>query len=316
MRVSVVIPLYNMERHVAQTIGTVLSQSFQDFEIVVVDDGSTDGSVRAVEAIRDPRIHLIRQLNGGAASARNAGIATARGEWITFLDSDDIWLPHNLASHFSILDRNPDISWSAGNFLIRRGRRTSREIPIPAALIQRMENGVAPEALEFLACGLFCTGTVLARKSIFKEIGVMDTALKTAEDLDLWLRIALQYPRFAYCPGPIAEYRDVPDSLSRRKISDPRSLGHFAFARKYLDISRGLPPERGDMVRTLCRKLIETGIKKLLLGGHAKESVKAIEEFTELIEPSTRCRLRLLAKVPDSILRPAFLTFQMRRSLP
>jgi glycosyltransferase involved in cell wall biosynthesis len=313
--VSVVIPLFNKKNYVANAVQSVLAQTFQDFEIIVVNDGSTDGSAEVVKACNDSRINLIEQTNAGVSAARNTGITASRGEWIAFLDADDIWLPNNLASHLAIINLNPHISWSAGNFLLCQGGQKKREISIPTDLIQRMDNGVAPDALELLSRGLFCTITVIVRKSIFKEIGLMDTTLKTAEDLDLWLRIALRYPRLAYCLIPIAEYRDVPESLSRSKITDPQSLAHFEFARKYLKVSRELAADRGAIVLTLCRNLVETGIKKLLLSGHTEAAVDAIREFTELIEPSTRYRLQLFAKVPGRFLHQGFLTVQTLRSL-
>lgn len=87
--ISVVIPLYNKEASIAQSLKSVLSQEYDDFEVVIVDDGSTDGSVDVVEAMNDPRIRLIKQENGGPSKARNTGVKNAKGEWILFLDADD-----------------------------------------------------------------------------------------------------------------------------------------------------------------------------------------------------------------------------------
>ena len=91
--ISIVIPLYNKEASIKQSLKSVLSQSYDDFEVVIVDDGSADGSVAVVEAINDPRIRLIKQENGGPSKARNTGVKNAKGEWILFLDADDEMLP-------------------------------------------------------------------------------------------------------------------------------------------------------------------------------------------------------------------------------
>ena len=107
--ISVVIPLYNKESSIAQSLKSVLSQEYDDFEVVIVDDGSTDGSVGVVEAINDPRIRLIKQENGGPSMARNTGVKNAKGEWIVFLDADDEMLPNALETFKNIINAHKDI---------------------------------------------------------------------------------------------------------------------------------------------------------------------------------------------------------------
>lgn len=107
--ISVVIPLYNKEASIKKSLMSVLSQSYQDFEVVIVDDGSTDNSVAKVEEIQDSRVHLIRQENGGPGKARNTGVKNARGEWIVLLDADDELLPDGLETFQKIIDKTPDI---------------------------------------------------------------------------------------------------------------------------------------------------------------------------------------------------------------
>ncbi len=114
--ISVVIPLYNKETSVAQSLQSVLSQSYDDFEVVIVDDGSTDGSVAIVEAINDPRIRLIRQENGGPSKARNTGVKNARGEWIVFLDADDELLPGAIEYFADLLKAHQDCKFLAAPF--------------------------------------------------------------------------------------------------------------------------------------------------------------------------------------------------------
>lgn len=118
--ISVVIPLYNKEASIAQSLKSVLSQEYDDFEVVIVDDGSTDGSVGVVEAINDPRIRLIKQENGGPSMARNTGVKNAKGEWILFLDADDEFLPGALRMFRDAINSHPefnfiDFSWYADN---------------------------------------------------------------------------------------------------------------------------------------------------------------------------------------------------------
>src|ERR1700742_2594037 len=115
MRVSVVVPLYNKARFVRRTIDSILGQRFTDFEVIVVNDGSSDGGEKIVEAISDPRLRLISQPNAGPGAARNRGLAEARGEYVAFLDSDDEWLPDFLTIAVSALDASGAACASCGH---------------------------------------------------------------------------------------------------------------------------------------------------------------------------------------------------------
>ena len=119
MKISVVIPLYNKEKQIAHTLQSVLNQTFQDFEIVIVDDGSTDGSVAEVEKFSDSRIRLIHQKNAGVSAARNRGIEAAKGDLIAFLDADDVWMPEYLATQYHLSQKYPDCNVFACNYEFR-----------------------------------------------------------------------------------------------------------------------------------------------------------------------------------------------------
>ncbi len=110
-RVSVVVPCYNYGRFVAEAIGSILAQTYQDFEVIVVDDGSTDNTPEVLRGITDPRVRVLRKENGGCASARNAGRELARGEFLTFLDADDLWRPTFLERQVAVLDAEPEVSF-------------------------------------------------------------------------------------------------------------------------------------------------------------------------------------------------------------
>lgn len=123
--ISVVIPLYNKEASIKQSLMSVLSQSYQNFEVVIVDDGSTDNSVAKVEEIQDSRIRLIRQKNGGPSKARNTGVKNAKGEWILFLDADDEFLPEALLNFERAIIENPSIGFICAPFYRRIQGKTS-----------------------------------------------------------------------------------------------------------------------------------------------------------------------------------------------
>lgn len=310
--VSVVIPLYNKERYVGEALQSVLSQTVQDFEVVVVDDGSTDGSAERVAAIKDERIRLLRQINAGAAAARNTGIMAAQGEWIAFLDADDCWLPHNLESHFKQLGQHPDVLWSAGTFNRRSGTQVSPMKINRELLAAQSDSTVVRDALLLLPHGFLCTDTVLVRKSVFSEVGGMDQALRTAEDLDMWLRIALVHPRMAYCTEPIAEYSvEVAGSLTHQRVRDPLHLPHFLFARKHLPVVHHVEPGRREAINQLIRGLLQIGIRRLLLADCRSETTQILTEFRAVLGDESCAMHRRLARIPAVLLRAGFGMKQM-----
>jgi glycosyltransferase involved in cell wall biosynthesis len=307
VKISVVIPLYNKERYILRTLDSVLAQTFQDFEVVVVDDGSTDNGPRMVESLGDLRIRLIRQANAGAAEARNTGIRAARGEWIAFLDADDIWLPDHLRVQLYILDRHPWVQWAAGRYY--RRLKNNKAVPISDvdAFFRQYDGELVQDALELLPRGYLWTGAILVRASVFADVGCFDPCLRTAEDLDLWLRIALRNPNMAYCNQPIAEYMVAVDgSLSRQKVLLPLELPHFRFARKHMLTAVALPKERADFVYSVCRGLVLIGVKKLLLSGYAPAAVQIVDEFNELIGRRSSLLYGVMSKVPSAFLRAGF----------
>lgn len=307
MRVSIVIPIYNKEPFVAEAIQSVLAQTFQDFEIVIIDDGSTDGSLEVVQAVSDERFRIIRRVNGGAAAARNTGIEAAQGEWIAFLDADDIWFPDSLKVRLAILERNPSLNWCAG---LHRRRTTNGEIlrsPVPTILHRAMTNDVVTDALAILPYALFFTSTVMVKKRVFDEIGLMDMSLRTAEDIDMWLRIALRYPRLGFSLEEIGEYRfRLPGSLSAQDITVPQSLPHFVLVRKHLPTIFELQSSRRKLVHSLCCRFVEIGVQKLLLSGFATEALKILHEFKQVLGRVLYYRYCVLAMMPSGLLKTGF----------
>jgi len=195
MNVTVVIPVYNGEMWISRAIDSVLSQTIAPAEILVIDDGSTDGTARAVERY-EPMVRCIRQQNGGASSARNRGIIEARSEWIAFLDSDDEWFPHWIATHQSVLRNHETCRWSFCSFeYARKGMRwAARRRGAPHI------EGIAPY-FEAMTRGMeIGTPGLLLHRSVFDRAGMFNTTLSRGEDLDLWTRIAMRFPLIAYSP--------------------------------------------------------------------------------------------------------------------
>ena len=203
--VSVVMPVYQGREHLAAAIESVLAQTFERFELLVVDDGSTDGSseIAHTYAERDPRVHYRRQENAGQGAARNAGIGVARGEAVGFLDQDDLWLPNKLARQLPLLD-DATVVYS-DTYILRDGGAGWKErfsdhldgSPTPATLRSLIVGNTIP-----VLTALLCRRLLLAHGGF-----TSDLALKGVDDYDLWLRLAAAGVAFSYVPEPLAVYR-------------------------------------------------------------------------------------------------------------
>ena len=190
--ISVIIPLYNKEKQIVHTLQSVLNQTFQDFEIVIVDDGSTDGSVSEVEKFSDSRIRLIHQKNAGVAAARNRGIEEAKGDLIAFLDADDEWKPEYLATQYHLSQKYPDCNVFACNYEFRNieGKVTPtiiRKLPFTG------EDGILSNYFEVASCSHppLWTSSIVVKKQAIQAIGGFPVGIRSGEDLLTWARLAV-----------------------------------------------------------------------------------------------------------------------------
>lgn len=193
--ISVVIPLFNKSSSVISTIRSVQSQTYSDFEIIVVDDGSTDDSARIVEEIRpfEPHLFLIKKKNGGVCSARNTGILAAHGDYIALLDADDVWDRNYLYEQMRMVSDFPDCQMWGINYGETIRGEIIREVPtgLPEGFRGIVENYFE---IPGRVSDLFCSSSVLIRKSAFDKVGLFDERIKYAEDSDMWFRIIARFP--------------------------------------------------------------------------------------------------------------------------
>lgn len=202
--ISVVIPLYNKEPYIAGALNSILNQTYQDFEVIVVDDGSTDGGMEIVKECQDPRIRLIQQENSGVSVARNQGIKAARSELIAFLDADDEWLPLFIETILRLRALYPN----AGLY------GTAYEVHYPGSVVQKVYNKSKGErllssyfgALVEFESAIFNSSSLAAPKGILIKFGCFPLGVKWNEDGTLWGKIALQYT-IAYSPEICSIYR-------------------------------------------------------------------------------------------------------------
>jgi glycosyltransferase involved in cell wall biosynthesis len=197
-KVSVIITTYNRARYLQRAIRSVLNQTFQDFEIVIVDDASTDETANIVEGFANPKIRYLRhQFNRKEAGSRNTGLENARGEYIAFLDDDDAWLPQKLSAQIDLLDKSPPIVGAVyASFLTIDG---ASEKVLGSWKAEKRGN-VLQDLIEKNWIGI--PSTVLVRRHCFDAVGMFDAQIDFGLDYDMWLRIAGLY-QFEYIQEPV-----------------------------------------------------------------------------------------------------------------
>ena len=266
--VSVIIPVYAAEKYIAATVKSVLEQKYKKFELLLVDDGSPDKSVEICQQFTDTRIKIIRQVNRGVAAARNNGIRHAQGEYIAFLDADDLWLPEKLEKHVNHLERAPavGVSFSYSAFIDEVGNplglynATEYEVVTPSSILCRnpIGNGsclvIRREVLEAIRFQDNLYGTV--EDFYFDD----DRRLRTSEDAECWLRISLQSDwQFEALPEVLTLYRLHPGGNTtnlRQKIESWETL--LEKARSYAPelIAQWEKPAMAYELRYLARRAV------------------------------------------------------------
>lgn len=208
---SVVIPLYNKENQIKKTLESVLNQTFKDFEVVIVNDGSKDKSVEVVQSFDDPRIRLITQENAGVSAARNRGIQEAKNKWIAFLDADDLWKVDKLEQVAHAIRNNKEVIWLVTGLETIKGDY-KKEFVYP-------KYGFLNDALDDLMEGLYIqTSSVIVNRDVFVEDPDLffRVGVNNSEDREVWYKLIFNYPKLFYINKVLAVYiRDSgPNSLT------------------------------------------------------------------------------------------------------
>ena len=243
--VSVVMPAYQAGATISQALHSVLAQTWEDFELLVVDDGSTDATAAVVDSVADRRVRLLRQPNRGPAAARNHGVSAARGPLIAFLDADDRWLPERLALQVPAI-QDADFVYGDAFEVLPDGRirRYSERVPAPPDRESDMLRWlvVQPNPIPLL--------TVLVRGDLLRQVGCFDTGLFGVEDLDLWVRLAAAGCRFRRLAQPLAEY-----TVSETSVSANRARMLQQESQAFENLASRLPHHMRRAARARARRL-------------------------------------------------------------
>ena len=233
-RFSVIIPLYNKAPYVGKTVESVLGQTFGDYELIIVDNGSNDGSHEIVAAFTDPRIKIVRlEENVGVSNARNKGVAMASAPIVTFLDADDWWDPTFLEEMAGLIERHPDAGiYGTGYYIVKNGKKRLAPIGVDEGFEEGEINYCAVYAKTL--CMPLTSITVAMPKAVFDETGGFKPHLKLGEDFDLWIRIALKH-KTVFLNKPLSNYNQDVDVTYRgtHHLRDPKE--HMLWNLGYLE---------------------------------------------------------------------------------
>ncbi|MGI9336622.1 MAG: glycosyltransferase family 2 protein [Gammaproteobacteria bacterium] len=246
--ISVIIPAHNRRKMLLEVLESIFAQTYQPAEIVVVDDGSTDGSAEAVQALA-PRVTLVRQANQGPSAARNRAFEQSSGEWIAIGDSDDLWEPERLQAQVDFLEAHPDVDFLFSDARVIRDDRLQHESFIwrhaESEYLGKHAANLSRAFEMLLVWNFVTTSTVLLRSALWRQVGSFDETLWSVEDRDFWLRAA-HHGRLGYVDKVLVTKRESDERLGRDQVLRCRNL--LQVLDRWRGIRTGVPPGLIDRV--------------------------------------------------------------------
>lgn len=268
MKFSVVIPLYNKAPHIKRTVESVLNQTCGDFELIVVDDGSTDGGGQIVEGVHDPRIYLITQENKGVSAARNTGIKTARAEFVAFLDADDEWKTGFLQEINRLIEKFPASGAYATSYenINPGGRMTYPKI----RGLQAGRSGIIERPFQVFQSGLpFNSSSIVIPKRVLEELGGFQEGVNLGEDVLMWDRITVKYP-ISFSASSLAVYhKEAVNRASREIVISDSPTQSMRLILSSLETMELDPLTRKDLEDYYAYKVIIRAREAMLMGSLA-----------------------------------------------
>lgn len=273
---SVVMPVYNKEWFVEKSIRSVLEQTYKKFELIIIDDGSTDNSREVIESISDERIRYIYQENGGESRARNHGISLAKYEYVAFLDSDDIWLPDFLETMWKLINKKPHAAAFGCSYIHE---------PYREELIAQLKNMVKSEKVYdihnyfdfvFSHEQSLTASTTVCNKKALEKAGLFPEGLKNWVDLDLWARMGLYYD-IVFTERVCALYNDVPGSVS--KVKTKLYAPTFDNYKCYMKDENVLLERKKSFWEYVARQKMYSAYQQYLLDHDGKKAIREILPF-------------------------------------
>jgi len=292
---SVVVPLYNKADSVSGTVRSVLEQTFTDFELIVVDDGSTDGSLDAIASFRDDRIRVITQVNGGVSRARNAGIAAARASYVALLDADDVWHADFLKRIHNLIRIYPEASAYATQYAFRHG---CNDCPPNHPRLKSLSPQLIDDYFHQVAVGdmLLTASSVCIPRAVLERTGSFPVDERIGEDQDLWIRLALHGP-IAWDNRCSAYYRQDAGAMATRSLVDDTPWP-FVF-RLLQRLNEGdIPASQEDDAKTYAARHLLGQAGQLVLDGRSQSAMRLLSEPVARSGGLRYCYWRTLSFLP------------------
>jgi glycosyltransferase involved in cell wall biosynthesis len=304
MYYSVIIPLYNKRKYIRRSVYSVLGQTFSDFELIVVDDGSNDGSSQEIEMIIDNRLHIINKDNGGVGSARNRGITAANGKWVVFLDADDAWYSDHLSELSTIIKEYPE-----SGMISTKGIETTE---LKYHNIEKLSTHSSVNIIDYFLeasknIGIINASTVAIRRDICEKIGgFLD--YKAGEDLEYWARVALKYPVAVSDRVTSLYFRDTGGTMQQIN-NEKRSKKFNASSLRDFSASIATICDEGEINSDIwknssIRSYINSRIYNAIKGALYRDDVVSAREYSVFIQSPFNAKgyiYKLFLGLPDVI---------------
>lgn len=295
---SVVVPLYNKADSVVAAVNSVLVQTFTDFELIVVDDGSTDDGLQAVAALKDARIRVIAQINGGVSRARNAGIAAARAPYVALLDADDVWHGDFLQRIYTLIKAYPEAAAYATQYAFRHG---IYDFPPNHPRLKNLSPQLIDDYFRQVAVGdmLLTASSVCIPRAVLEQIGAFPVDERIGEDQDLWIRLALHGP-IAWDNRCSAWYRQDAGAMATRSRVDDTP---WPFVSRLLRLLRegSVPHSQADDAKQYAARHLLGQAGQLVLDGRSKSAMRLLSEPEARSSGLRYCYWRTLSLLPASL---------------
>jgi glycosyltransferase involved in cell wall biosynthesis len=310
--ISVIIPLFNKGPYITRALNSILTQTFQDFEVIVVDDGSTDEGAEVVRRFHDLRIRLIQQDNRGVSEARNRGIENSRAELIAFLDADDEWLPKHLETLWKLRAKYPDAGAYTTAYLFGEEKGKTR-FPHFSTIPPTPWEGVLPSYFRASALGdpPVSSSSVAIPKEIINEMGGFQVRAWYGEDEDLWARIALKYPIvFSWELGSIY-HLEAANRACKKETPLPKTP--FVIKAQKMILSNTIPEKILTDLKDYIANEELNRASWYIVRGRIKEATEILRECHTKQCIRKKYKLILITKIPVPIFHTIYIIYQKIR---